>query len=675
MSETDMELLARYIRERAEDDFAEVVRRHLGLVYSAALRQVRSPQLAEEVAQSVFIDLARQAARLKPDTILAAWLYQVTRRTAIDVVRREASRHLREQIATEMNAMNATTDDWAHIEPLLDEAMHALDETDRTAVLLRYFENKSLREVGVAIGASENAAQKRLARAVERLREFFSQRSVTVGVNGLILVISANAVQSAPAAMVLTISTAAAVSATTLTTTATATAAKTVATTTLQKALVAVVVAAVGVGIYEIHQTLVAKAQTAPPSRVATQPRFVPIPLEEAGGKLLATYPPGKDWTAVPQGRQMFGDVPFDVLTKLQLQGIVDATNNRMYPARIIGIQVQQRLARLHLFHGANLPDRTGRPIGALRLHYAGGVIHTVFVAYGVHVRHWWREYGETDSVRDTNSVLVWSGRSPDSDLKSTTHRLYKSSVDLPPSSEPLESIDIFTLFGDSSYVLVAMTGETPSAGVQVNPAPSADETQFRDDLIVKVLDVAGGPVGGARIKGVAIGGRARDDIPLAKMDDSREEPGTVPVDFPADTRELKLIASAPGFVARELNLKPSDGKRFNREAAVKLEPGVRIGGFVRDIDGNPVAKAKVEILRLTHEDGGNVSFFKYEDVTSNSQGRWTIREAPESLDGLLFRITHADFHRSEVEFSGDSGIVTRDALLKSRAEFKLAPR
>src|SRR5258706_8676311 len=69
MSDTDLELLARYTRQHAEDAFAELVRRHLGLVYSAALRQVRSPQLAQEVTQSAFIDLARSADRLRPDTI------------------------------------------------------------------------------------------------------------------------------------------------------------------------------------------------------------------------------------------------------------------------------------------------------------------------------------------------------------------------------------------------------------------------------------------------------------------------------------------------------------------------------------------------------------------------------------------------------------------------------
>src|SRR6266542_1587184 len=265
MNDTDLQLLARYTRHHAEDAFAELVRRHLDLVYSAALRQVRSPQLAEEVAQSVFINLARHAPRLAPDTILTAWLYQVTRREAIDVVRREARRQLREQAATEMNTMNATAEDWTHIEPLLDEAMHALDDTDRSAVLLRYFENKSLRGVGEALGTSEDAAQKRVSRAVECLREFFAKRGVTIGAGGLVVVISANAVQAAPVGLAVTISTAAALAGTTLAATATATATKAIAMTTLQKAIVTAALAvAAGTGIYQAHQasTLRSEVQT-----------------------------------------------------------------------------------------------------------------------------------------------------------------------------------------------------------------------------------------------------------------------------------------------------------------------------------------------------------------------------------------------------------------------------
>ena len=107
MTANDLDLLARYTRDQSEEAFAEIVRRHVDLVYSAALRTVRSPELAEEAVQSAFTDLARAADKLTANTVVAAWLYEVTRRKAVDIVRREARRQLREQIATEMHAMNA----------------------------------------------------------------------------------------------------------------------------------------------------------------------------------------------------------------------------------------------------------------------------------------------------------------------------------------------------------------------------------------------------------------------------------------------------------------------------------------------------------------------------------------------------------------------------------------
>jgi RNA polymerase sigma factor (sigma-70 family) len=257
---SDLDLLRRFARENSQDAFSEIVRRHLNLVYSAAVRQIRSPQLAEEIAQSVFADLARNAGKLKSDTILTAWLYAVTRRTAIDVIRKESRRQLREQIAMEMNTTNANEGSagvppaWSEIEPFLDDAMAALDETGRSAILLRYFENKSLREVGEVLGASEDATQKRVSRAVERLREFFSKRNITIGASGLVVLISANAVQSAPIELAATISTV--VLAGTAVSTSTAIAAtKAIAMTTLQKTIIGtVLVATVGTGIYEARQ-------------------------------------------------------------------------------------------------------------------------------------------------------------------------------------------------------------------------------------------------------------------------------------------------------------------------------------------------------------------------------------------------------------------------------------
>ena len=187
--------------------------------------------------------------------MLTAWLYQVARRSAIDVVRRESRRQARERLAVEMAAMN-TASDWSQIEPLLDDAMGALDETDRTAVLLRYFENKSLREVGEALGTSDDAAQKRVSRAVERLREFFSKRGVAVGAAGLVVIISANAVHAAPVGLALTISSAALLAGATIHTSTAVAATKVIAMTTLQKALVITTVAVLAAtGIYEAHQT------------------------------------------------------------------------------------------------------------------------------------------------------------------------------------------------------------------------------------------------------------------------------------------------------------------------------------------------------------------------------------------------------------------------------------
>ncbi len=251
MAMNDQQLLEQYTREGSEEAFAALVHRHLDLVYSAALRQVRSQELAEEVAQSVFTDLSRNAGRLKSETVLTAWLYQVARRTAVDVVRRETRRQQREQIAVELTDMDTEPSIWDQIEPLLEEAMESLEATERSAILLRFFENRSLREVGETLGTSEDAAQKRVSRAVERLREFFTKRGVTAGTGSVAAALSANAVQSAPLGLGTAISTAA-VSGAALHSATTIAATKTIAMTTIQKVLITVTLtAAVGAGLYE----------------------------------------------------------------------------------------------------------------------------------------------------------------------------------------------------------------------------------------------------------------------------------------------------------------------------------------------------------------------------------------------------------------------------------------
>src|SRR5579862_9146187 len=250
MMANDAELLGQFTRDSAaaagQDAFAELVERHLPLVYSAALRQVRSPQLAEEVSQSVFTQLAHHATALKPETVLAAWLHRVTYHAAVDVVRREARRQARERIACEMSTlMNDEAADWTQIEPHLDQAVQSLDETDRTAILLRYFENKSLREVGETLGSSEDAAQKRVSRALDRLREYFVKNKIAVPAAGLAVVISANAIQAVPVGLSSTIAAASLA----VPISATLTTAKIIAMTTIQKIAIGAVLVGAAVAI------------------------------------------------------------------------------------------------------------------------------------------------------------------------------------------------------------------------------------------------------------------------------------------------------------------------------------------------------------------------------------------------------------------------------------------
>lgn len=250
MSASDHDLLHQYARNGSQAAFATLVERHLNLVYSAARRQVRSPQLAEDVAQAVFVDLAAHAHRFDPGMPLVAWLHVVTRRTAIDLVRREARRQAREHQAAEIAEMKTTLPNWAAVEPLLDEAVESLDATDRTAILLRYFENKNLREVGAALGTSDDAAQKRVSRAVEQLRAFFFRRGVTVTAASLATDLSAHALQLAPAGLGATISTAAVSSSVAAVSAVQATQVATM--TTLQKSLLGTALAlTLGAGVFE----------------------------------------------------------------------------------------------------------------------------------------------------------------------------------------------------------------------------------------------------------------------------------------------------------------------------------------------------------------------------------------------------------------------------------------
>jgi RNA polymerase sigma factor (sigma-70 family) len=211
----DSELLGRYVRTRSEDAFAELVRRHVNLVYSAALRQVNGDaHLAQDVAQAVFTDLARKARSLARRESLAGWLYTSAHFAAAKIVRTENRRRDREEKfmrepsheSAEAGRVTPCAPDWEQVRPALDDAMHELKENDREAILLRYFENQPFAEVGARLGLNENAGRMRVERALEKLRVIFASRGIATTA-ALVSVISANAVQVAPAGLATTLAT------------------------------------------------------------------------------------------------------------------------------------------------------------------------------------------------------------------------------------------------------------------------------------------------------------------------------------------------------------------------------------------------------------------------------------------------------------------------------------
>ncbi|MBE0541283.1 MAG: sigma-70 family RNA polymerase sigma factor [Verrucomicrobia bacterium] len=193
----DWQLLQDYVARESDAAFRTLVNRYVNLVYSVALRQVRDAHLAEEVAQAVFILLARKASSFRPSVVLSGWLFRTTRFVASRAVRAEQRRQRREQEAFAMQQFTAPDDTWKRIAPALDEGLEHLGEADRNALLLRFFNDKSHRETAAALGVSEDAAKKRVTRALDKLRNFFAGRGVSLSTAMLASTIAGNGAKAA----------------------------------------------------------------------------------------------------------------------------------------------------------------------------------------------------------------------------------------------------------------------------------------------------------------------------------------------------------------------------------------------------------------------------------------------------------------------------------------------
>jgi RNA polymerase sigma factor (sigma-70 family) len=206
-SRIENRLLAEYVRNGSEHAFCDLLRRYVDLVYSSAVRLVDGDtHLAEDVAQTVFVDLAKLARTLPQDVMLGGWLHRHTCFVAATTMRGQRRRQARERQAAQMNALQDSSQaNLEEVRPVLDEAIEQLETEDRVAIVLRFFEQLDFRSVGEAIGSTDEAAKKRVSRALDKLHRLLTARGLTLSATALAAGLAAEAVKAAPARLVASI--------------------------------------------------------------------------------------------------------------------------------------------------------------------------------------------------------------------------------------------------------------------------------------------------------------------------------------------------------------------------------------------------------------------------------------------------------------------------------------
>jgi RNA polymerase sigma factor (sigma-70 family) len=257
---SDQELLRQYAEQHGESAFADLVQRHVDAVYSAVLRIVRDRSMAEDLTQQVFLALAANASKLSGHPALCGWLHRTARNLSAKALRTEARRRKREDEAVRMQQDIEPDRIWTTLEAHLDEALCSLSDQDRDAVLLRFFHGQSAREIADIVSITEAAAQKRVNRALERLRRIFERRGVTVAAQALGTSISAHSISAAPAGLASSISSL--LAKTVIRKPAFLAATEAFTMTTMQKTIAVIsIAAAVGAGVWEARQSSVRRTQ------------------------------------------------------------------------------------------------------------------------------------------------------------------------------------------------------------------------------------------------------------------------------------------------------------------------------------------------------------------------------------------------------------------------------
>jgi RNA polymerase sigma factor (sigma-70 family) len=346
----DTELLRKYVEESSESAFTELVQEHLNLVYSAALRETGGDGAsAEDISQAVFTELARKAPSLLKHPSPAGWLYTTVRYLAANTRRAEQRRRNREEkVMTELLSEAAPDQGWQQIRPVLDDALHELEEADRSAVVLRFLESRSLREVGTRLGLEENAARMRVERALEKLRAMLERRGITSTASGLAAAMGVGALTPAPEALAAT-TVSAALASGVLVGSTTLTVMKTMTLTKTQLSLFGVLLVA-GVAVPTWQQTRLQQAhsENARLRATETQPRTDQAELASLRAEMERLRQVETDQAELARLRQWQAQTQPELLRLRGMAGVARRANSEAE-------QLRSQLARQPTESGTNL--------------------------------------------------------------------------------------------------------------------------------------------------------------------------------------------------------------------------------------------------------------------------------------------------------------------------------
>ena len=357
-----------------------------------------------------------------------------------------------------------------------------------------------------------------------------------------------------------------------------------------------------------------------------------------------------RQFSILPSGLQNFGGVPFRVDSRVTVTGMESARAGEFFPTAVTGIRIGGNAKRIHLLHGTMFSEKDGVPVAKIVFHYAEGGQESVRLGYGIHVRSWIAPRLEKRSeLFDPNSQVAWFDSD---DRRGTDSRVFQTALENPRPGEVITSVDVVSLFSRAAPFILALTVEGMDSTLPPNrPLPSRkpvrdlrdfSDALYRGEIVVRVTD---GPSGVPPTNAVVSLGVTDDKETYFFGESKPDAKGVVHMPYPPlHAVGVSVWVHAPGRAPVIVSESKTNRTKFTGEYAVTLQPGLSVGGFVKDAASNAVSGAQVVIHKVSRVSPHHYGRVDYDVLITGADGKWTSRSLPDDLNGFSFQVMHPDF-------------------------------